>query len=123
MRKKRILSIDGGGIRGIIPAAALVKLEATTGKRTSEEFDFVAGTSTGAVIAAAVAAGIQAVDILDLYLTRTKDIFAWRWWWPPDLWRYLVKGYKYKSKSLHALLEEQLAAKGQKGERQKSPSN
>jgi patatin-like phospholipase/acyl hydrolase len=109
MRRKRILSIDGGGIRGIIPASALVKLEADrNGQLTREMFDFVAGTSTGAIIAAAVAAGIPARDILNLYLTRSSDIFAWRPWWPPDLWRWLVHGHKYKGKTLHDVLSQEL---------------
>jgi patatin-like phospholipase/acyl hydrolase len=54
MPQSYLLSIDSGGIRGIIPAIALVKLEKTTGKLTREIFSFVAGTSTGAIIAAAV---------------------------------------------------------------------
>ena len=54
MPQRYLLSIDSGGIRGIIPAVALVKLEKTTGKLTGEIFSFAAGTSTGAIIAAAV---------------------------------------------------------------------
>ena len=45
---KKILSIDGGGIRGIIPASTLVKLEQQANKPVRECFDFIAGTSTGA---------------------------------------------------------------------------
>ena len=52
-RPRRILAIDGGGIRGIIPAVALAALERETGTPTRDQFDFVAGTSTGAVIAGA----------------------------------------------------------------------
>ncbi len=69
MPRRYLLAIDGGGIRGIIPAVALAKLESTTGRLTRETFSFVGGTSTGAIIAAAVAAGIPAADILDLYLS------------------------------------------------------
>ena len=54
---KRILAIDGGGIRGIIPAAALAALEEQHGP-TAELFDLVVGTSTGGIIALGVAAGI-----------------------------------------------------------------
>lgn len=74
-RRARILSIDGGGIRGIIPACVLVAQEAATGKLTRENYDFVAGTSTGALIAAAVAAGVPATRILDIYVHRAKEIF------------------------------------------------
>ena len=67
MAQRYLLSIDSGGIRGIIPTIALVKLERTTGRLTRDIFSFVAGTSTGAIIAAAIAAGIPATQILDFY--------------------------------------------------------
>lgn len=47
----KILSIDGGGIRGLIPALILNEIEQRTGKKTSELFDLLAGTSTGGIIA------------------------------------------------------------------------
>lgn len=47
-----ILSIDGGGIRGIIPATFLVEFERRTGKPVCELFDLIAGTSTGGILAA-----------------------------------------------------------------------
>ena len=47
----RILSIDGGGIRGIIPAMLLAEIERRTGQSTAHLFDLVAGTSTGGIIA------------------------------------------------------------------------
>ncbi|HLH73281.1 MAG TPA: patatin-like phospholipase family protein, partial [Chloroflexota bacterium] len=58
LARRKLLAIDGGGIRGIIPATALVKLEQTTGQLTRDIFAFVAGTSTGAIIAAGIAAGV-----------------------------------------------------------------
>jgi uncharacterized protein len=48
---RKVLSIDGGGIRGIIPAMVLTEIERRTGKRTAEVFDLVAGTSTGGILA------------------------------------------------------------------------
>ncbi len=45
---RRVLSIDGGGIRGIIPALVLAHVEQRTGKPCSELFDLMVGTSTGA---------------------------------------------------------------------------
>lgn len=47
----KILSIDGGGIRGLIPALILTEIEERTGKKISELFDLLAGTSTGGIIA------------------------------------------------------------------------
>ena len=46
----RILSIDGGGIRGLIPAMILEQIEKDTGKRIHEMFDMIAGTSTGGIL-------------------------------------------------------------------------
>lgn len=48
---KKILSIDGGGIRGIIPALVLAEIERRTGKNIADCFDLIAGTSTGGIIA------------------------------------------------------------------------
>ena len=76
--RRRILAIDGGGVRGIIPALALEALEAATGRPARESFDFLAGTSTGAVIAGAVAAGIPAERIVSLYRRRGPELFQRR---------------------------------------------
>ncbi|MBA2517867.1 MAG: patatin-like phospholipase family protein [Solirubrobacterales bacterium] len=52
----RILSIDGGGIRGLIPAVVLAEIERRTDKRIAELFDLIAGTSTGGILACALTA-------------------------------------------------------------------
>jgi hypothetical protein len=78
----RILSIDGGGIRGIIPARVLVELERVTGRPVSALFDVVAGTSTGGLIALALSKpgadgspALSAQDVLDLYMKHGTVIF------------------------------------------------
>ncbi len=71
----RILSIDGGGIRGIIPLMFLAKLEEQTGKRSTEMFDVIAGTSTGGMIAMALSLA-PAKDILALYLNHGNSLFG-----------------------------------------------
>src|SRR5512138_3234867 len=98
MPKRYLLSIDSGGIRGIIPAVALVKLENTTGKLTRDVFSFVAGTSTGAIIATAIAAGLPAAHILDLYVNRAKKIFT------SSPWKYIkavFAGSMHSTQKLH----------------------
>jgi patatin-like phospholipase/acyl hydrolase len=64
--KKRILTIDGGGLLGVGPAKFLMELEKTTGKQCIEMFDGFAGTSTGAILATALALGIPASTIYQL---------------------------------------------------------
>lgn len=84
---KRILSIDGGGIRGIIPALVLAHLEDTTGKPVADLFDLVVGTSTGGILACALTrAGplrrplYSAHDLVDLYRERGHDVFNGSVW-------------------------------------------
>ena len=80
----RILSIDGGGIRGVFPAAYLAELERRFlgGKPVGRHFDMVAGTSTGGIIALALASGMSAAQALQVYVERGERIFptlsGWR---------------------------------------------
>ncbi|MDE0404962.1 MAG: CBASS cGAMP-activated phospholipase [Nitrospira sp.] len=73
----RILSIDGGGIRGIYPATFLAGLEARYlgGASVAQYFDLIAGTSTGGIIAIGLAAGLKAASLSDLYIERGCEIF------------------------------------------------
>jgi hypothetical protein len=75
-RSKRLLSISGGGIRGIIPCLALVELERQMGCLAREIFDWVGGTSTGALLTATVAAGIPASESLKVYVQHGPEIFS-----------------------------------------------
>jgi uncharacterized protein len=70
----KILSIDGGGIRGIIPAFWLTRIEHELALKSRQSlldvFDMFAGTSTGSIIAAGLAMGRSANDILKLYTEK-----------------------------------------------------
>lgn len=79
-RPFRILSIDGGGICGILPAACLAELEARflDGASIGTHFDMIAGTSTGGIIALGLAHGSTAAQIRDLYVERGDRIFPSR---------------------------------------------
>ena len=70
-----MLSIDGGGIRGIIPAMVLAELEQRAERPARELFDLAAGTSTGGIIACALATGRPASEIVRLYLDEGPEIF------------------------------------------------
>lgn len=76
-RDFRILSIDGGGIRGILPLAVLAGLESRhlRGGSIAECFDLIAGTSTGGIIALGLASGLTATEILEIYISRGGEVF------------------------------------------------
>jgi patatin-like phospholipase/acyl hydrolase len=105
MPRRYLLSIDSGGIRGIIPAVALIKLEKTTGKLTRDIFSFVAGTSTGAIIATAIAAGVPATHILDLYTNRATELFTQSPW---NIIKRILTGSMYSTQKLHDLIAEEI---------------
>lgn len=71
----RILSLDGGGVRGAYSAAVLADIEESTGKRVAAHFDLIAGTSTGGIIAIGLGLGLSAKAILEFYRTRGPTIF------------------------------------------------
>ena len=113
-RAFRILSIDGGGIRGIFPAAFLAGLERRWlgADSISSYFDLIAGTSTGGIVALGLASGHTAAEICRLYVERGPEIF------PPipdnwfgDLrrdWRRIFQLFKvrYDRESLVRILRE-----------------
>ncbi|KAJ0025136.1 hypothetical protein Pint_08815 [Pistacia integerrima] len=121
-----VLSIDGGGIRGIIPATIITFLESELQKLDGEEarladyFDVIAGTSTGGLVTAMLTTPNEqnrplfaAKDIKDFYLTHCPRIF------PQDSCPFapatkLLKsltGPKYDGKYLHNLVKEKLGDK------------
>jgi hypothetical protein len=71
----RILSLDGGGFRGVFPAAFLAKLEEHLNAPIGSYFDLIAGTSTGGIIAIGLGLGLSAKDILKLYEEQGPAIF------------------------------------------------
>lgn len=112
---KRILTIDGGGIRGTFPAAFLANLENDLEHPIGRYFDLIAGTSTGGIIAIGLALGLRAGDILRLYEEKGPAIFAQtrrgiRGWLSRRyrLGRWLFWGPKYSAEPLRAALGEAL---------------
>jgi patatin-like phospholipase/acyl hydrolase len=77
-RPFRILSIDGGGICGILPASVLTELETRFlgGESVAKYFDMIAGTSTGGIIALGLAHGLKARDVQKFYLERGDKVFS-----------------------------------------------
>lgn len=71
----RILSIDGGGIRGVYPAHVLQCVEERLRIDLFDTFDMIAGTSTGSIIAAGVATSVPAADMVAMYKEHGTEIF------------------------------------------------
>ena len=99
----QVLSLDGGGIRGIFSAALLAGLEKDLGRPILDHFDLVVGTSTGGLIAVGLGAGMVPEEIVDLYVAERETIFPG----PRRLRsvRQLVRP-KYRANGLHALLRQ-----------------
>ena len=76
----RILSIDGGGIRGIIPARLLQLIEESIGEPASTLFHLIAGTSTDGILGCGLAKGKSAREIAELYVDRGGKIFHRSLW-------------------------------------------
>ncbi len=74
----KILSIDGGGIRGVYSAHILKRIEEEFKIKLHDYFDLIAGTSTGSIIAAAIACNIPLIEIEKLYIEKGKKIFTKR---------------------------------------------
>lgn len=72
---RKILSIDGGGIKGVFPASFLSYIEDHIEGNISEYFDLVVGTSTGGIIALGLGMGLTAKDILSFYEEQSEKIF------------------------------------------------
>jgi hypothetical protein len=106
---KRLLALDGGGIRGVITLEVLSRMEellaAEHGRGDdfvlADYFDYIAGTSTGAVIAAGLAKGLRVSRLLDLYTRRGAEMFDKAW---------LLRRYRYfyGSDRIKRLLQEVL---------------
>ena len=71
----RILSLDGGGIKGAFTASVLATLEEDTGYAVADHFDLIAGTSTGGIIAIGLGLGLPARRICDFYAEKGSTIF------------------------------------------------
>jgi len=83
---KKVLTLDGGGIRGVLSLGILAGMEARlrdwSGRPDlvlADYFDYMAGTSTGAIIAAALSLGKPVAEVLDRYLSLGKKVFRFNW--------------------------------------------
>lgn len=110
----KILAIDGGGIRGVIPATVLMEIEKQTGKRIAELFDLIAGTSTGGILAVGLAkpgedgrARYTAADMRELYLREGAAIFP-KPGFPQSVWSNAKRPFAetYASKGIEGVVRK-----------------
>ena len=80
---RKLLALDGGGIRGVLSLQILARIEelliresGRSDYRLADYFDYVAGTSTGGIIAAGIALGMPVAEILSFYLNNGPDMFS-----------------------------------------------
>lgn len=104
---KKLLALDGGGIRGAVTVEVLARIEATLRKQTGtprlllgDYFDYIAGTSSGAIIAAGLAMGMDTAALRRFYEDHGPAIFT-----PARLWQRFTR-HKYHSKALSEKLQE-----------------
>jgi predicted acylesterase/phospholipase RssA len=115
-RPRKLLALDGGGIRGVLTLEVLAALEeklkqATNGGenfRLGDYFDYIAGTSTGAIIAAGLALGLSANELLDFYVKSGEAMFK-KPFFLKRLW------YKYVSGPLAGELQKKFGKDTQLG--------
>lgn len=108
----KILSIDGGGIRGLIPALVLARIEQITQKPIADLFDVIAGTSTGGILALGLTCAgedgrprYSAADLVEMYVTEGRTIFPHEFCAPL---RQLL-GPKYPAKGREKVLAAKLS--------------
>ena len=117
-KKFRILSIDGGGLRGIVPLLILKEIENQTGKKIFELFDLITGTSTGGIIACGLVATTDGVTpsitvdkLIDLYTTKGEVIFPYK----KNIFQKIGSGFnslfnpKFSANGLDGLLTDYFA--------------
>ncbi|MBD2500025.1 patatin-like phospholipase family protein [Anabaena azotica] len=107
----KLLALDGGGIRGLITLQVLAKIEETLRQQLGRDenfvladyFDYIAGTSTGAIIATALSKGMSVAEIQEFYDKTGKDMFDTRF----DILTFLnFLSYRYNDTNLATQLKE-----------------
>jgi uncharacterized protein len=105
-KPKKILSLDGGGIRGALSLGYLKKIETTLREKEnnpnyvlSDYFDLIGGTSTGAIIATLLALGKQVDEITEMYMQLGGQIFGEKrnWWNPLETFKFFKAEFSEKS--------------------------
>jgi uncharacterized protein len=108
-RRFKILSIDGGGIKGAFPAAFLAEIEKSLPAPVYRYFDLIAGTSTGGIIALGLGLGLSAATITAFYKQHGRKIFPSNKIAAPRRWVGKLLSSKYSAEPLRNALEQTFA--------------
>jgi patatin-like phospholipase/acyl hydrolase len=111
-KTRKLLALDGGGIRGILSVEILARIESELRAKLdagpefvlADYFDYIAGTSTGAIIATCLSLGMSAADIRTFYVDSGPAMFEKASW-------YRRFKYKFEDEKLIAKLQEVIASK------------
>lgn len=110
-KKFQILSLDGGGIKGLFSSAILTFLEKDLNTDITDHFDLIVGTSTGGIIALGLGLGFRPKAIMEFYLNEGAEIF------PPSSWKCLrakakqITKTKYSRQPLETALKKKFSDK------------
>ncbi len=111
----RILSLDGGGIRGVISAMMLAAIEQQIGEPLNQYFHLIAGASTGSILATGIALGRSPLDLASIYQKKGSRIFPYKSLWSPQRLGLVVQfglsAPKYTDKGLIEVLKEEFKYK------------
>ena len=102
-RKFRILALDGGGIRGVISATILKRVQEKIGQPLNEYFDLIAGTSTGSILAASLVLGKNPQELIKIYKDQGEQIFQTNFFQKNI--GYWLKQPKYSNEGLKTVLK------------------
>lgn len=108
-RGLRILSIDGGGTRGILAIEFLRQLELCTGRRVFELFDYVAGVSTGAILGYLLGGLHTSLDRCEsLYRNMSLEVFTQNAWWGTGrlVWSHAYYDTSYWTDAIRRVFED-----------------
>ncbi len=114
--QKKLLALEGGGLMGLISLGILARIEAELRHahggnpefRLRDYFDYIGGTSTGAIIAAGLMTGRSVQELQDFYVNQGARMFE-----PASWWRKLISGYshRFNSDNLAKLLQHEFTGK------------
>jgi len=116
-KRKKILSLDGGGVRGALTLGYLEQIEKLLRDREKNEslvladyYDLIGGTSTGAIIAACLSKGMSVQKVIELYKSLGVEVFGKKNSWLPRTWttcRSILKS-TYKTENIERVLKKEL---------------